>query len=204
MKILAMGAHPDDIEYGCGGLLITAVEKKHDVYMSVFTNGDATSSANTRKTEQEKAAKFLGAKDLFWGNFKDTELTSCRELIVAIEKNLKTVSPDIVLVNAPNDAHQDHKALASCAITACRYIKRVLFYHDYTTLNFEPDTFIDIEPVLHQKRELLAYHASQVEKAYPTGLDMLESINALAAYYGFMAKVKYAEAYKPLRNLISV
>ncbi len=202
MKILAFGAHPDDIEYGCGGFLISAAQSKHEIYLSVLTNGSASAEPSCRVAEQEKAAELLGAKDLFWGNFHDTEMTPNRQLIVSIEKDLKKVAPDMVLVNAPEDAHQDHKALASCAITACRYITRVLFYHDYTTLNFQPDTFVDIGDVLEKKRLLLACHASQVSKAYPTGLDMLESISALAAYYGFLAKVKYAEAYKPLRNLM--
>lgn len=203
MKILALGAHPDDIEYGCGGLLLLAVEKKHEVYLNIMTDGSAMNEAG-RVAEQEKAAKVLGAKDLFWGRFADTKLVPNRELIKAIEKAIERVTPDMVLVNAPQDAHQDHEALASCAITACRYVKRVLFYHDYTTLNFEPDTFVDIGTVLEKKLQLLGVHASQVQKEYPTGLDILESVNALAAYYGFMAKVKYAEAFKPLRNLVSM
>lgn len=203
MKILALGAHPDDIEYGCGGTLLRAVENKHHVYMGVMTDGSATTNAN-RVAEQEKSAKLLGASGLFWGGFRDTCLEHNRELITSIEGLLKKVSPDIVLVNSPNDAHQDHQALANCAITACRYIKRVLFYHDYTSLDFVPDTYTDIGKVLHKKARLLACHKSQVQKKYPTGLDMLESVNALAAYYGFMAKVKYAEGFKPLRNLMEI
>lgn len=203
MKILAFGAHPDDIEYGCGGCLLLAVKGKHDVFLNILTDGSGTTDAD-RRAEQERAAELLGAKDLIWGGFKDTELVANRKLIMAIEKALDKVRPDIVLVNAPHDAHQDHKALASCAVTACRYIHRVFFYQDYTTLEFDPDTFVEIGSVLEKKRELLACHASQVQKEYPTGLDMLESVNALATYYGFMAKVKYAEGFKPLRNLMRI
>ncbi|MBN1674497.1 MAG: PIG-L family deacetylase [Kiritimatiellae bacterium] len=203
MNILALGAHPDDIEYGCGGLLLQAASAGHKVFLDVLTDGSASVGAD-RKREQEQAAEFLGAGGLFWGGFKDTELVAGRPLIVAIESVLAKVSPDMVFVNFLTDAHQDHMALASCAVTACRYVKRVFFYHDYTTLDFQPDTFVDISPVLSRKRELLAHHRSQVQKAYPTGLDMLESVTALAAYYGFMAKVKYAEGFKPLRNLMQL
>jgi LmbE family N-acetylglucosaminyl deacetylase len=87
-------------------------------------------------------------------------------------------------------------------VTACRYIRRVLFYHDYTTLDFLPDTFVDITDVLKKKQQLLALHKSQVLKKYPTGLDMLENVSARASYYGFLAKIKYAEGFKPLRNLV--
>lgn len=202
MKILALGAHPDDVEYGCGGLLLMAVAASHEVFLNVMTKGDLNPGVN-RRAEQEKAAVLLGVKKLFWGGFKDTHMVANRELIVAIENILDQVNPDMVLVNYPDDAHQDHKALASCAVTACRYIKRVLFYQDYTTLDFLPDTFVDITDVLKKKQQLLACHKSQVQKEYPTGLDMLENVIARASYYGFLAKVKYAEGYKPLRNLVS-
>ena len=203
MNILALGAHPDDIEYGCGGTLLTAVANKHKVYLGVMTDGSATTNTN-RISEQEKAAALMGASDIFWGGFQDTHLEQNRALITSIEGMLKKASPDIVFVNAPNDAHQDHQALASSAITACRYIGRVLFYHDYTSIDFLPDTYTDIGTTLKGKCKLLACHKSQVSKKYPTGLDILESVNALAAYYGFMAKVRYAEAFKPLRYLMSI
>lgn len=201
MKILALGAHPDDIEYGCGGLLLNAVAAAHEVFLYVLTDGGIVPGL-PRRVEQERAAALLGARDLFWGGFADTQLVADRALIVAIENVLGQTQPDLVLVNAPDDAHQDHQALGNCAITACRYIRRVLFYHDYTSLNFVPDTFADIGGVLEKKKELLACHASQVRKSYPTGLDILESVTAVAAYYGFLAKVRYAEGFKPLRHLL--
>ena len=201
MRILAIGAHPDDIEYGCGGLLLMAVAASHEVFLNVMTDGELNPGVK-RRAEQDKAAAFLGAQKLFWGGFKDTQLAPGRELIVAIENILDKANPDMVLVNYPDDAHQDHKALASCTVTACRYIKRVLFYQDYTTLDFLPDTFADITAFLEKKKQLLAFHQSQVQKVYPTGLDMLENVSASASYYGFTAKVKYAEGFKPLRNLI--
>lgn len=203
MRILAIGAHPDDIEYGCGGLLLMAAAADHEVFLNVMTEGDLNPELN-RRVEQEKATAFLGAKKLFWGGFKDTRVAAGREAIVAIENVLNQVKPDMVLVNYPDDAHQDHVALARCTVTACRYIKRVLFYQDYTTLDFLPDTFADITAFMEKKKHLLSFHQSQVQKAYPTGLDMLENVSANAAYYGFVAKVKYAEGFKPLRHLIAL
>ena len=201
MRILAMGAHPDDIEYGCGGTLLRAVDHQHDVFVCVLTDGGINPEID-RRAEQEAAVRLLGAKELFWGGFPDTGLSAGRELIVAIEKVLAMTKPDMVLVNDAEDAHQDHRALALCATTACRYVKSVLFYHDYTSLHFAPDTFVDIEPYLEKKRRLLACHQSQVGKEYPTGLDLLESVTALASYYGFLGKTKYAEGFRPLRNLL--
>ena len=181
--------------------MLKAIEKGHEVFLLVMTE---SLTPEIRRGEQETAARFLKAKKLFWGGFQDTNLTASREVINAIEKVLGEVQPDAVFVNSPDDAHQDHQALGSCTVTACRYIQRVFFYHDYTALNFKPDTFVDIGDVLRKKQDLLACHRSQVSKAYPTGLDLLESVSALAAFYGFMAKVKYAEAFRPLRNLMTL
>jgi len=203
MRILALGAHPDDVEYGCGGMLLQAVDSGHDVFLHVLTDGSITSDAD-RQAEQATAAAFLGARDVFWEGMKDTTLTPCRDLIEAIEGVISKIVPDMVMVNYIEDSHQDHQALANSARAACRYVRKVLYYHDFTTLNFSADTFLDIEPVLARKKELLACHASQVQKPYETGFDLLESVSALAAYYGFLAKVKYAEGYLPLRNLISL
>ena len=88
MRILAMGAHPDDIEYGCGGTLLLASSMGHEVSLMIMTEGLGHAD---RRREQEHAARFLGAKNLIWGGFKDTELAACRETITAIEKAIETV-----------------------------------------------------------------------------------------------------------------
>lgn len=74
-----MGAHPDDIEYGCGGFLLKCTDAGHEVYLSVLTDGSATTDTD-RKSEQEKSAEFLGAKDLFWGDFPDTGMAPNKRL----------------------------------------------------------------------------------------------------------------------------
>jgi LmbE family N-acetylglucosaminyl deacetylase len=111
------------------------------------------------------------------------------------------VNPDEVYVNYPDDTHQDHRALAKSVIAATRYIKRVLFYEDYTACNFEPDIFVDIEDALEKKVKLLEIYASQVDKVYPTRLDIIESARSIASFRGFQGKIKYAEGLKSLRYL---
>ena len=107
-------------------------------------------------------------------------------------------------VNYIEDIHQDHRLLARCTLAATRYIKKVLFYEDYTSCNFEPDIFVDIEDVLEEKQKLMQAHASQVKKSYPTGLDMIETIKATANFRGYQGKVKYAEGFKAFRFLRDV
>jgi LmbE family N-acetylglucosaminyl deacetylase len=203
MNILAIGAHPDDIEYGCGGILSKFVgEKKNKIYFFVATEGEFGGKAGARIKEQEKAAKTLGVEKIFWGNFTDTRLVVGRELIGSIETAIKESNPDIILVNYIEDSHQDHRALAESTVVAARYSKKVLFYEDFTSNNFEPDIFVDIEPVIKKKERILRCHESQIEREYPSGLDIMESVRAVANFRGFQAKVKYAEGFRALRYLL--
>ena len=93
MNILAIGAHPDDIEFGCGGTLIKYAQASHNVYLFVLTDGSFGGEANIRRKEQEQAVKFMQAKGLFWGNFRDTELIDNRELILKIDEVIHSLKP---------------------------------------------------------------------------------------------------------------
>src|ERR671922_3032626 len=86
MRILAVGAHPDDIELGCGGLLLKASRQGHDVFMYTLTRGAASGDPEQRTKELMQSAKFIGAKALWIDNFEDTRLNaSGTELINHIE-----------------------------------------------------------------------------------------------------------------------
>ncbi|MCX7927451.1 MAG: PIG-L family deacetylase [Candidatus Omnitrophica bacterium] len=201
MNILAIGPHPDDIEFGCGGTLIKYVQAGHQVYLLVLTDGAFGGDAHIRKQEQEDAAEFLGAKELFWGEFRDTELTCNRQVILKIDEVIHKVNPDVVFVNFWADVHQDHRAAAQAAISASRYIKEVLFFEVPTTQHFEPDVFVDIGDVLSKKLELLQKHASQVHRTKVADLSILESAQACATFRGFQGRVKFAEGFKAVRIL---
>jgi len=201
MNILAIGAHPDDIEYGCGGTLLKYSRKGENIYLLVMTKGESGGEPAIREKEQEKAGKILKAVKIFWGGFEDTRLLVEKSVISFIDKVIYEVNPDEAYVNYFDDTHQDHRALAQAVMASTRYVKRVFFYEDYTSSNFEPDIFVDIADVLEEKVKLLGAHQSQINKSYPTGLDTIESIRAIANYRGFQGKVKYAEGFKACRYL---
>ena len=201
MKILALGAHPDDIEYGCGGTFLKYAKRGENLYFMVLTKGEFGGERGLREKEQEEAVRLLGVKKMFWGGYKDTELPNDRVIISHIDSVLQEVNPNEVYVNFFDDIHQDHRTLARCTLAATRYVKRVFFYEDYTSINFEPDIFVDIGNVLEEKQKLIQAYSSQVAKAYPTKLDMVESVKAIANFRGFQGKVKYAEGFKSFRFL---
>ncbi len=202
MNILAIGAHPDDIEFGCGGTLLQySRHADNNVFLLVLTQGGSGGDSAVRKEEQVQAANFLRAKGLFWGGFQDTKLVDNHELILKIEEIVQRTSPDIVFLNYTADVHQDHRAAAQAGVSATRYIKEVLFYEVPSTQCFEPDIFVDINDILDDKLALLKLHASQVNKTRVENLTILESAHSCANFRGFQGRIKFAEGFKALRVL---
>ena len=204
MNILAIGAHPDDIEFGCGGTLIRYGQKGHAVHLLVLTAGEIGGDPEQRQCEQERAARFIRAKKVFWGDFPDTEIPRDRRVITLIEDVMKKVRPQIVFFNYLADVHQDHRALAHAALSASRYIQEVLYYEVPTTQNFDPDVFVDISSVMEKKLKLLKIHCSQAHRTRVKNLSILESAKSCAIFRGYQGRVKYAEGFKALRILRTI
>jgi LmbE family N-acetylglucosaminyl deacetylase len=204
MRILAVGAHPDDIEFGCGGTLLKYAKIGAKIFLLILTTGEIGGNSKVRKKEQQKAARLLRVQKIFWGGLPDTKIPEDKKVINIIERASKETKPELIFLNYFNDIHQDHRVVASCSIAATRYIKKVLFYEVPTSHNFEPDIFVDITDVLKEKLALLKAHASQVDKTRVPKLTILESARSCANFRGFQARVKYAEGFKPLRLLLDI
>ena len=204
MNILAIGAHPDDIEFGCGGTLIKYALKGHGVHLLVLTDGGRGGEATERRREQEAAAKLLGAQQLFWGGYRDTEVEVDRTLIQKLESVLHRIRPDLIVAPFGDDTHQDHRHLSVSVVTASRYTRNVLFYEGPTTANFTPSVFVDINAVLERKLDALRAHGSQVHRTGVEHLDILDLAQAAAHFRGIQGRVRNAEGFVPLRLFINV
>jgi len=205
MKILAIGAHPDDIEVGCAGNLIKYTRDGHDLYLLVMTNGERGGEGGVRKEEQAHAAERMGARDLIWGGYRDTELTpNMNRMVHVIENLIKKITPDFIFVNYGNDTHQDHRSLAKATVSATRYVRNVLFYEGPTTVNFSPLLFVDIHRTIEEKIAILLTHNSQVMKTNIEGLSVVDIVRSTAIFRGIQGRVQYAEGYIPLRVFINM
>lgn len=201
MKILGIGPHPDDLEFGCGGTFCKLAAKGHRISLLVMTGGSVGGDERVRRAEQEKAAAMLRAK-LHWGGFEDTAVTVTRDLIREVERRISADKPDVVFVNYAADTHQDHRNVAKAVETAARYVKNLLFYEVPTTLDFNPGVFVDIGPVISRKVALLKCHRSQVYKTRVKDLSIVESAKAAAMFRGYQDRVKYAEGFMPRRLML--
>lgn len=204
MNVLAIGAHPDDIEFGCGGSLINYTKKGHSVYLLIMTEGEAGGAGGVRKAEQLNASKLLNAKEVFFGNYNDTQIPVDKGLISKIENVLQGIKPDLIFINYPNDTHQDHRNLSMATVSATRYVRNVLFYEGPTTHNFTPNVFVDITSVLNEKLSALAAHESQVFKTNIEGLSIVEIAKSAATFRGIQGRVAYAEGFVSERLFLPI
>jgi len=198
MKVLAIGAHPDDIELGLGGTLAKHAHDKDEVYGLVLSNGEKVypnGKVHDRKKEALKSAKVLGLKKLYFGNLPDTNISENSETIVAIEKVLNEVKPDRLYTHTVRDPHQDHRNVAKAAVSACRESKvkqMLLFISPLRQADFQPKVFIDITPFMETKLKALKFFYSQNHKFYMRN----EAVRGLAMYWGYFIKRKYAECFE--------
>lgn len=204
MNILAIGAHPDDIEYGCAATLIKYAERDHRIHIMVLTKGEEGGESEVRHEEQLAAAEIIGAKEVFWGGYRDTQMPLNKELIDKIEEVLVDVEPDLILVNYGDDTHQDHRVLTEATMSATRYVRNVLFFEVPTTQNFNPQVFVDISDTLERKFQALKAHGSQVMKTNIENMSIVELASANATFRGIQGRVKFAEAFAPLRLFINI
>lgn len=204
IRVLALGAHPDDIEAGCGGTLIEYARAGHQVFLLVLTEGEAGGQSHVRRQEQEAAAKLIGVEKVYWGGLHDTEISVDRAVIKQIEEVVREVDPQVIFVHYPDDTHQDHRNLATCAVTAARHTRNVLFYEGPTTQNFAPTTFVNIDRVLEGKIAALCAHRSQIEKTNIEKLTIVDIIRASSHFRGIQGRVTNAEAFVPLRMFLTV
>ena len=198
MKILCFGAHPDDIEFGCGAALCAFARRGCSIHLYVATLGEVGGAGETRRREQECVARALHA-ELTWGPFEDTQLLVGRALIEALEVQIRRVRPDLVFTHFQRDTHQDHQNLSRAVITASRHIQNVLFFEGPTTFDFTPLVFMDIGRNLPAKLRLLRMHRSQIHNTNIPNLSILEVAKSTAVYRGYQYRVKYAEGFMPQR-----
>lgn len=201
-RVLALGAHPDDIEIGCSGTLLKLADLGSEVFLYIATAGQRGGEEKVRMQEGGRAAEKLGAKELHWGGFVDCEIPHTVELIESIEKSVKEFEPDLLLVHYREDTHQDHRALADAAQSAARRVPNFLFYESPTTLHFAPSVFCNIESTITRKIELLETHFSQVARTNIDGLPITDIARASAIRRGIDVYCRYAEAFVPTRLML--
>ncbi len=196
--VLAIGAHPDDIELGCGGYILKAKAEGAKVYGLTLTKGErGTEALNVREMEARNAALFMELDGYWILDFADTHVQdNIGEVKEKIEEIVRKVAPTVVLVHNPYDPHADHRAAFTATKEAARLVPAVLCYESVgTPADYKPDYFADITDHLAETLQLIGLHKSQKNKSY---MDP-ELLKGRAAHRGIQAGVPYAMAFQVYR-----
>jgi LmbE family N-acetylglucosaminyl deacetylase len=218
MRVLAIGAHPDDLEILCGGTLAKYASKGHHVTMAVVTNGEVGSAtlskaeiARIRKSEAEASAAVIGA-DCIWMNYPDEFLFSNAESRLDFLNTIRRVKPDVVLTHAPTDYHPDHRTTGQIVWDirvmttvpnietkepVCATIPEIYYFDTIAGIDFIPQHYVDVSQNFEVKRRMLSCHRSQsdwLQNQY--NMSYLEFIDYIGRYRGLQCGVKYAECFQ--------
>jgi len=193
-NVLAIGAHPDDIELGCGGSLAKLIEMGVKVRALVLTRGSVGNRADhDRLDETKQALALLGVTDVATADFPDTRMYEhLAEVIAFIEQHAAEVKPERVYTMFGNDQHQDHRTTFEATIVACRKAQQILCYETPSSWNgFQPQVFENIANFIDRKTAALALHESQRDRYYTQP----DAMRAIAVAHGLRVNTGPSEGF---------
>lgn len=221
LDILAIGAHPDDVELGCGATIAKEISKGKKVGILDLTRGELGSrgSADIRDVEAANAAKILGVEVRENLAFADGFFKNDKTHQLEIIKMIRKYQPEIVLCNAIDDRHIDHGKGSRLVSDACflsglmkieteldgrlqEKWRPTLVYHYIQWKNLEPDFVVDVSGFIDTKHKAVMAYSSQFydpksnEVETPiTSKNFIDSINYRAKDLGRLIGVEYAEGF---------
>jgi len=217
MKVLAIGAHPDDVEILCGGTMAKFAKQGHEVVICHVCDGNKGSNVYSseelvkmRRNEALESAKLIGATSI-WAGISDGEVVLDLKARIKIIDVLRQADADLVITNGPDDYHSDHinvsklvfeaTYLAGLKLWKTNYPPTTrlpyLYYMDNVAgVNFTPEEYVDITETIDMKVEMMMKMKSQLGWLKEMhNCDSAEFIKTVAKFRGFQAGVPFAEAF---------
>lgn len=216
LDILIFGAHPDDVELGCGGTVIKEVQRGKKVGIIDLTRGElgTRGTAETRAKETAAASKILGVSIRENMNFKDGFFKDDEEHKIALVKMIRKYQPDIVITNAVSDRHPDHGRGSQITVDACflsglekietgqKTWRPEAIYHYIQFNNLTPDVVIDISDQMEMKLEAVKAYTTQFydpdnkeSETIISSKGFLDSVSYRAKDLGRQSNCNYAEGF---------
>jgi LmbE family N-acetylglucosaminyl deacetylase len=200
-RVLVVGAHPDDIEWGCFGTLLKLPPSLLVCYvMSSGGLGDRT-SGSVREKEASEALKMLNPKYVVVDPEVGLNPLEYHNYVSRVEGLAEAYEPHLVIAPTKHDTHQDHRLAHDIVVTAMRRYKvSLIFYDPYCHVNtFDPNLFVDISKYMDANITAVTSHKTQEGKTY-----MMEEFirDYHKRYVGLFGK-SYIEAFEVDRIWIS-
>jgi len=188
--VLAVGAHPDDVEIGVAGTLLRHVAAGDRVIHLMMTDGEVGGHQNARVEEAERAAESIGMT-LIRAHLPDAFVSDARETVQVVERAVSEYAPSVVYVHSPRDGHHDHRASYHATASASRGVSTLYGYQSpSSTTDFRPNRFIDIGEYIDAKIAVIKIYRSQTATRLYLAEDM---IRATARYWGRHAAHRLVE-----------
>jgi LmbE family N-acetylglucosaminyl deacetylase len=222
MNVLAIGAHPDDIEIFCGGTLLKYRRQGHKVFLALTTSGNIGSNliegreaiAATREEEQLEAARFYDAEVRFLRH-DDEGLIDSQEARRQVINVIRWADPEVIFTNSTEDRSTDHNTTAQIVSRVLLSLpgKNVpadeppiqkfptLFHWDTAAgVHFHPEVYVDISDTFDDKIKALECHRSQFAWMDTFQIHTLsDHCRIMAEFRGLQADVRYAEGFRAFR-----
>ena len=216
LDILVFGAHPDDIELGCGGTIIKEVQRGKKVGIIDLTRGElgTRGTAKSRDNEAKKAIEIMRVAIRENMNFKDGFFQDNEEHKLSLIKRIRKYRPEIVITNALSDRHPDHPRGSQITIDACflaglekietgqKIWRPKAIYHYIQFNNMTPDIVVDISEQIDLKIEAVKAYKTQFynpeskeSETIISSEDFLESVRYRAKDLGRQSGCAYAEGF---------
>jgi bacillithiol biosynthesis deacetylase BshB1 len=217
IDLLAIGAHPDDVELTCGGTLIKAARQGHRTGIVDLTGGEAGThgSRSARAKEAEAAAAALGVSDRRNAGLPDAGLFNTTETRRVVIELIRHFRPRVVILPYPIGRHPDHR-MASELCRDASYLaglkhypadgephrpEKILYTLAYREDAVKPSFVVDISDVFEAKLAAIRCYASQFDgkmaagEIFPAGDDIYENVRLHCARAGSLVRVAYGEPY---------
>jgi two-component system, NtrC family, response regulator HydG len=195
--VLAVGAHPDDVEIGAGGTLAAHGAAGDVVAILTLSRGAVGGDKERRARESREAADAIGAR-LFLRDLEDTRVSEGNPTIGLSEEVVSEVQPTIVYTHSIHDLHQDHRSTHRAAMVACRRVGRLYcFQSPSATVDYRPTYFVTIDDYVGRKLKVIDAYGSQA-----TIRDYMEPelITATARYWARYSAGTFAEPFETARD----
>ncbi len=201
--VLAIGAHPDDIEIAAGAALAKMRDAGYGISGLIMTRGEKGGNGEARPSEAERGAKFLGLDSVKVMDFTDTHLSEdIVNITNAIEGMINKIQPEIIFTHSIHDLHQDHQTVYEATMRAARNTRTTILCYESpsVTQDFHPTYFIDVEKYMDVKVQAIREHYDQRKKPYMKP----DLVRGKMAFRGAQAKVEYAEGFEVARMLSAI
>lgn len=197
-RVLFLGAHPDDIEIGCGAL-IHQIVKKTEILCVTLSDNQKNPDLKHVKNEHLESMKVLGVPEekVIFGTFTTRVFQQSRqEILEYFLKLRKEFKPDLIFTHSKQDVHQDHNTMTDEALRAFRGITLLGFDVVRSSYGFFPHFLVEVsEEDVNKKIEALAQYETYKDRYYFNS----ELTHSIMVRHGALAEVKFAEGFDILR-----